>query len=292
MFNRINFVTCDNINGGGSRIRLYNIAKYLIGKGIDVEINGNVFKHNINIFRKSIPRRKLILRFFLSKILNKKTVFDIDDYIPKFFLFVRFADFVVVSTEYLRLKLIKYNKNILVIENSLDVDDYDVEYKTLYNESKRICWYGNNDNSYIIKKWGIQGVDVISEKGDVRWKRETIDKTLLGYDLVVIPQEENIITLSKTHCRLLKVLYLGIPVLVSGMPEYIRLLNLLHIDDKYVVRDKDEWNNKIKDINVNYENYKLHNIPVLRKRILDLYSMHIIGSQWVNLLKTFEPVPK
>jgi hypothetical protein len=286
MSNRINFITCDNVNGGGSRIRLYNVVKYLTEEGVDVNINGNIFKHDINIFRKSIPRRKLILRFLLSKILRKVTVFDIDDYIPKFFPFVKLADIVVVSTEYLCSRLKRYNRNVFIIENSLDIDDYDVEYKIIYNESKKVCWYGNNDNSYILKKWGIQSVDVISEKGDVKWEKETIDKTLLSYDLVIIPQEENVITLSKTHCRLLKALYLGIPVLVSNMPEYTRLLILLHIDDKYVVYDKNDWNKKIEDVKANYENYKLHDIFILRKKILDSYSVYVIGHQWINLFET------
>ena len=63
----------------------------------------------------------------------------------------------------------------------------------------------------------------ITLKGDIEWQRETIDTNLRQFDLLLLPQSSDYNGLAKSNCRMLKALYLGLPVLAQNIPAYAKL---------------------------------------------------------------------
>ena len=235
-----------NKNVGSARIRVFNLVPMLENYFESVEVIPNedaviADDTDIVIFQKTVDYELL----YECRKKGIYTCFDIDDLFPQYKKMIKYVDLVIVSTEHLRKKLLKYNKNIIVIPNTLDVEDINIRIKSQKeNPDKEVSfgWYGWARNSKVLQKIGIrQDVRVISEYGDIFYDSETIDEDLLRFDYIVIPQNKTEHNLCKTHCRFLKAVYLGIPCIVSDMPEYVKLAQEINYPKEYIITDLDEF---------------------------------------------------
>lgn len=280
---RINIFLQNEREMGSSRIRFFNLLSKLKKLFATVFIASDK-SADIIIFQKINCKKKLLS----AKKSGIFCCFDIDDYFPEMFDdMIKYSDLVITSTEYLREKLLKLNKNVIVIPNSLDVDDYNIPLASRgKNEETKFCWYGWSANSYILDKLNLRDlVTTISDVGDIKYDINTIDEEIQKFDYVIIPQEQNEHTLAKTHCRMLKALYLGVPVIFSNMPEYVKLAEELGYPKEYMIED----NTKFREFLIAVKEGKIKlpdiNFSIVRRRILTFYSKLVIAELLQKHLK-------
>lgn len=279
---KINFITQFDEKIGSTRIRIYNLLPYLRKLYSQVFVNADIYSADIIIFQKTINYNLL----YKAKKLGKFICFDIDDLIPKMYTMIKYVDLVIVSTEYLKQELLKYNSNIIVIPNSLDIEKYEIPLKQYYNfEKPNIGWFGWHNNSYILDILNIRNlVTVLSDQSNTKYNVQTIDEDLKLFDFIIIPQEKNPNTLSKTNCRFLKAIYLGIPTFISDMPEYIKLAKQIDYPEKFIVKNIFEFKDIILKLKDNSFDVPSLNFNKIRKIILEKYSAETIADIFFNNL--------
>lgn len=284
----ITFVTAGDENAGSTRQRVYKISKELLKRGYNVSINQNLKQANILIFQKS-NYNYLKKNFFKYLFSNKFIVFDVDDmYLGDYLKLVKYSDLVIAGSQYLADFYEKYNKNVAVLDDALDIIDANIKLKQNLNlTNPKIGWFGTTTNLPILDKLKINGLKTITRGGDIEWSRETVDYDIQKFDIICIPQEKTPVGLSKGNCRMLKTLYLGMPALVSDIPPYIELANLVGYPQEMFVGENENWNDKINKIksgeikcNVDFNK--------IRQKILDTYSISSRTDLWLKIIdKTY-----
>ena len=281
---QIAFVTSGDENAGSTRQRVYKITKELLNRGYNVSINENLRRADILIFQKS-DYKYLKKRFFKYLFSNKYIIFDVDDmYVGDYLNLVKYCDLVIAGSQYLADFYKKYNKNIAVLDDALDVINKDIELKQNLNlDNPQIGWFGTTTNLPILEKLQIKNLKTITRGGDIEWSRETVDYDIQKFDLICIPQEKTPVGLSKGNCRMLKTLYLGVPALVSDIPPYIELANLIGYPEELFVKDGEDWNNKIEKIKTGEIKVEL-DFNEVRQKILSEYSISARTSAWLKII--------
>jgi len=280
---KIAFYTATDKNTGSTRIRVCDIADELIKRGYNVSINENLKEADIIVFQKSIYNclKKKFFRFMRS---DKFIVFDIDDlYTDKHLYLIFNSDFVITSCQYMKEQYLKYNNNIGVLGCTPDVIDEDMPLGQYNLSNPKIGWFGTLTNYEILKSKNINGVTAITKGGDIEWSLDTVDKNIQKFDLIVLPQLKNPAGLAKDNCRMLKTLYLGIPALVSDIPEYVRLAEFLDYPKDFIVKDNEDWNEKIEKIKSGEIKFDFDFVEC-RKKIKETYGREAIVNQWINIV--------
>jgi hypothetical protein len=235
------------MNTGSTRLFVYKTVDYLRQSLIHAEING-ILTSDITIFQKS-NQKLLIKDFKKAQQSGNYLVYVIDDYYDDIFnrIFLKNADCIVVTTPYLQEQYSRYNANIIIIDTVIDVKDVNVSLRPPSNFSK-IGWFGNSINLNALTAKNIkEPVVTISSPGigDKIWDYNTIDTELQMLDLILIPQFKTPVGLAKSNTRMLKCLYLGVPVIVSDMPEYVKLAELVNYPSRMILDDCADWNKVI-----------------------------------------------
>lgn len=278
------FVTSGDENAGSTRQRVYKITKELLNRGYNVSINENLRQADILIFQKS-DYKYLKKRFFKYLFSNKFIIFDVDDmYVGDYLKLVKYSDLVIAGSQYLADFYKKYNKNIAVLDDALDVIDKNIELKQNLNlDNPQIGWFGTTTNLPILEKLQIKNLKTITRGGDIEWSRETVDYDIQKFDLICIPQEKTPVGLSKGNCRMLKTLYLGVPALVSDIPPYIELANFVDYPKEMFVKDGEDWNEKIEKIKSGEIKFNV-DFNYIREKILSKYSILARTDNWLKIV--------
>ncbi len=280
---KIVFYTSTDKNTGSTRIRVYNIAQELIKRGYDVSINENLAKADIIVFQKS-AYSFLAKKFFRYMFSNKFIIFDIDDlFLDERLNFVINSDFTITSCQYMKEQYLKYNDNIGVLDGTPDVIDEDMPIGKYDLKNPKIGWFGTSVNYKILKFKNIRNVTTITKNGDIEWSLDTVDKNIQKFDLVVLPQLKNPQGLAKDNCRMLKTLYLGIPALISDIPEYVRLAEFLNYPKEFIVKDDEDWNEKIEKIKSGEIKFDF-DFNQCRKILKDNYSTKAMTDKWIDIV--------
>ena len=127
-------------------------------------------------------------------------------------------------------------------------------------------------------------VKKITRGGDIEWTRESVDYNLQKFDLVVVPQEKTHEGLSKDNCRMLKLLYLGIPALYTDLPEYVKLAKFVGYPDTFFVKDGEDWNEKIEKIKSGEIRFEF-DFNNCRKLLVENYSISAMTDKWLNIVE-------
>lgn len=152
---------------GSAYWRMIDPAKYLRKKGLEVKIAENGITEEICkwgdvfVLHNCIDMRGIALLYAYQQEKGKKIVSDWDDYIiasksnphkkthdlKKFPQISKqvlaISDLVTVTTEYLKEKYLKYNKNVVVLQNSMDLERWDKPKKKNTSGFLRIGWAGS-----------------------------------------------------------------------------------------------------------------------------------------------------
>ncbi len=282
---KIVFITASDETAGSTRIRVYKIANELKSRGYNVSINENIKNADILIFQKS-SYKSIKKKFRKALLSNKFIVFDIDDlYSDGHIKFVKYSDLIIASCDYLKEQYLKYNKNIKVLDGTLDVINNDIPMPVYNLKNPKIGWFGTVSNLHLIEKFGIKNVTTITMGGDIEWSRETVDYNIQKFDLIVIPQEKTPVGLSKSNCRMLKTLYLGVPALVSDIPEYIKLAELVNYPKEMFVKDNEDWNEKIEKIKSGEIKFDF-DFDRCRKILIENYDIKPMTDKWIDTIES------
>lgn len=279
---KITFITNGNENIGSTRLRVYRIAEALRDFGYDVGINQNIDNADILVFQKSGFSALLPLFIKARREKNKFLVFDIDDYADDTYrFFVAYADLVVTPSCYLRDKYLKVNRNIAIVDNVLDIRQPDCRLAQFDLRRLNKVWFGNRSNLQALHDTGLKDVTTITSDGDIEWNAETIDRDLQQFDLLVLPQVKDSNGLAKSNCRMLKALYLGIPVLAQNMPFYVDLARRLNYPESMIVTDIDSWTEKCEDLRSGKLPFH-YDFQAARRLILQYYGIENIVDLWLR----------
>ena len=281
---KITFVTAGDENAGSTRQRVYKMSKELQKRNYSVSINRDLKHADVLVFQKS-DYNTLKKRFFKYQFTNKFIVFDVDDmYVGEYLNFVKYADLVIAGSQYLADFYKQYNKNVAVLDDALDVIDENIALKQNPNlQNPQLGWFGTTTNLPILEKLQINNLKTITRGGDIEWSRETVDYDIQKFDLICIPQEKTPVGLSKGNCRMLKTLYLGVPALVSDIPPYVELANLVGYPKEMLVKDSENWNDKIEKLKTGEINFDV-DFNNVRQKIIEEYSISARTDIWLNII--------
>src|SRR5262249_25047536 len=160
------------------------------------------------------------------KAAGALTVYDLDDHFllagpeghglkEEVVAFLNAVDVVTVGKKHLLRAVEKYHPKVFFLENRLDVKSAEVVRSTTA-ELNRIGWFGTPAG--LIQLDAVDSgevIETITRGGDLEFDLETIDSTLIKFDLLVLPVTLDEWNLAKNANRMLKAVALGIPVLAS-----------------------------------------------------------------------------
>jgi hypothetical protein len=201
------------------------------------------------------------------------------------------ADFFVVTSEYLKKYFdAKYGTHAIVIEDAIEetADLWKVHEPT---KTLQLVWVGHKDNwsSLSIVKAAMDSLDdpSISLKtisnhpdADVMWSLDTVCQEILKGDVGVIPVNDSEWARCKSNNRLTMFMSLGLPVIVSPINAYTRLIT--SGENGYVADSAKSWVEYIKQL----KSYNLRKSVSQKAKstVLKKYSMENVGRQWIDLI--------
>lgn len=283
---RFNFITQHTENLGSMRSRIISVSNYLLEKGYRSVINGNIKEADIIIFQKgNIDFIKK--KFIEARKFGKFIIFDIDDWFDKVYdAIIRKSDLVFVGSSFLKRQWERLNKNIIVLDDPLDIKNIDIGLAQYNLTNPKIGWFGNRENLAVLERTQIEGITKITRGGDIEWSIETIDENIQKFDLIVIPQDKSMYGCAKGNCRMLKALYLGVPVLVSDLEAYIDLANVLGYPQNFIMHDNENWSERIREIKSGKIEFGF-DFKLARQKILKYYGKKERNQAWLDTVISF-----
>jgi hypothetical protein len=283
----IRFDTCDDIVRASSRLRAFLIEDYLHLLGCRTSLNGG---HDFDLYvcQKIQPW----LRFSIARLAGKAVVFDLDDNhllvsaVRAFNVrwFGRAVDGVTVGSEFLRKVTDRWNRRTFLLEIPVDVLDREVvRGEEPWND--RLVWFGMPENLWMLDRLGLdRPVTTITRGGDIEYGVKTIDRTLVSFDLALLPVVLDDETLAKNANRLVKCAALGLPFLATDTPEHRRALAALQLPDDFLVRSPDAWRDRIGEVARQYPHYR-QLVEAARLRAFDVYGVERIAAGWIGFCR-------
>ncbi len=265
-----------------SRLRGWKLAEALEGAGHEATVN-ELHQADVYIFQKVRPFS------LLTQIKNRENrilAFDFDDNYflddrgdsSEFISFINQMDVVMVGSEYLRVLAERFHPNVVLVDNPADVDSTDI-CKVPSGWNYKVGWFGAPENVSRLESVDYAGpVTTVTRGGDIEYDQDTIDQTLVDFDLLLFPQQIDQWSAAKNANRLVKAVALGIPVLASVTPEHERAAAKIGLPDKYLIREGESWSSKISAIRDDYERVSTEFLG-LRERTLVAYDSKEIARQ-------------
>lgn len=195
--------------------------------------------------------------------------------------FMNSADVVTVGSEYLSVDARNFHPDVFVLENPVDIEA-DELVRNQRAELKRVGWFGTSAGLIDLRAIEIsEPVETITRGGDIEFDLKSIDQTLIGFDLLLLPVEPNRWNLAKNANRMTKAVALGVPVLATATPAHIATAAQLGLDDRFLVHEGEAWDDKIAGLR---QDFSALQDAVLRARgrAIDLFSMQRIGGDWLQ----------
>jgi len=304
---KIGWILLGDKNVGSSRTHGINIHNFLLEKGVKSIIlqSNSTMKsyltiafwrqlllislgYDIFIFQK-VHNDKAIRFAKLAKKRGIKTIFIQSDLIDT--EIIKIVDYLIVTSDYLKQYYDhNYGTNAIVIEDAIEVDRNLVKKHSDKNRIE-IVWVGYKDNwknldiihkalkklndkSFYLKK--------ISNhpEADIQWNLETVYKEILTGDIAIIPCSTNEWGKAKSNNRLTMFMALGLPVIVSPIPSYKKIIRNGY--NGFLAENINDWVKYFllsKDITIR------RNIGMKAKEdVLKRYSIEVIGDRWLSLI--------
>lgn len=228
-----------------SRLRAHRLGDYLTRHGHTVLVNDVREFGEVSVFQKNTD-------FATAEAALKagsRIVFDVDDNIfertrverDEALKFINIADRVSVGSGYLKELLGRIHPDVFLFDNPLDVSSEALTKKE-YDWQARLVWFGSAANQYqLFRIETPHPVTRITAGGDIEWRLETIDQTLIGFDLAVLPVSIDQWTVAKNANKAQKCLSLGLPFIASRTAEHEELCARLRLPDWFLVEDGQDW---------------------------------------------------
>jgi len=274
-------------------IRVINIAKKLRNFGFEYDINfidvqsldanvkaikkaDIVFFHKIQANKYTIIEPTYLPLFMLSKLCNKKIVFDFDDSIFRTFpvLFetlVYGSDMVFAGSHFLYDYASKLNNSTYLIPSAVNTDIFKPINMSTKNDNVVIGWHGyvhghkanlkllmpilrklgkhyditfkllgTKGNKFYQELFKKQFPNVKIDFGPDKWvPYEEVPSLLKEVDIAVSPLENNIWNKGKCAMKLLEYMSLGLPVVASNVGEHRYIIKNSY--NGFLASSTEEW---------------------------------------------------
>jgi hypothetical protein len=269
-----------------TRLRAWKLAEFLKEIGHQVLLNEGD-SCDVYVCQKTRPFESL-QRF---KAAGALAVYDLDDHFllagpaghglkEEVVAFFNAVDVVTVGNQHLLRAAENYHPQVFCLENPLDLRSTElVRRKTA--ELKRIGWFGTPAGLVQLDTIDTtEVVETITRGGDIEFDLETIDSTLIRFDLLVLPVTPDEWNLAKNANRMMKAVALGVPVLASAVPEHIGAAKRFGVDDRFLVREGESWAMKIDELRRAFDNVQ-ECILNAREEVLKQVCLQRIGQNWL-----------
>ena len=189
------FDTFGDVTTASSRLRAWKLREFLAASGHRVSMNEGE-PCDVYVCQKVRP-------FATLRALQEAgalVVYDFDDHLllegaeshgvkEEVVAFINAADVVTVGSEYLAEAARNFHRNVFVLENPVDIGSTElVREKTA--ELKRIGWFGTSAGLVDLRAIKTaERVETITRGGDIEFDLKSIDRTLTGFDLLLLPVE-------------------------------------------------------------------------------------------------------
>lgn len=285
------------------------------------EVVGLMLQSDIVVMQRPFEDQRKII-FNLLRQVGKKIVFDNDDtykQLPRDLnnqyrevideqlgWFIRRADLVTTSTEFLKSEYENLNKNVVVLPNCIDPDDWP-EPQEYQNGKLRVGLVG----SVGYDDWKVCKNDLerLSKEKDIRlvimfglskrdWKlfeglnaeyhyfvpmKDYFQKLKsLKLDLMIIPRQDNYFNRCKSNIKFLEASMLEIPVLAQGFKDGTSPYQQNKNDQNYLTIVYDNWYEAIMEAKKNIEILK-KKAREARKYVLENYNIKSKFELWKKI---------
>lgn len=307
----VGWLLLGDINTGSSRIHGINIHNYLLRQGIKSAIyqagptmNSTLMLTDreqskvlssgadILIFQKVFDDKAIAFAQRARKA-GKKTIFLLSDKHET--KMIGAVDQLVVTSDFLKGYFDNnYGTDAVVIEDAIEVDIGLVKQHS-DRERLELIWVGHSDN------WDTLGVirDVLNKlndktftlktvsnhpEADAKWSLDTVTGEILKSDIAVIPSLGSEWGNAKSNNRLTMFMALGLPVIASPIPTYVKIVN--NGKNGFLAATIEEWMRcltLLKDATLRQAIG-----TQARGDVVKVYSIDVIGRQWTSLLSRME----
>ncbi len=280
----VRFTTRGNVNLPSSRLRAYLVEDYLHLLGWQTSINeGSDF--DILVCQKV----RCWASWLVARLRKRSIIFDLDDNEPaqslfralSIFVFSNIVDGISTGGEVLASMMSKWNSKCYLFDNMIDVLNGDIVRPDRKYRNKLI-WFGMPENAWELDKLALsKPVTKITRDGDIEYQVKTVDMQLIEHDLALFPVTLSPHSKAKNANRMIKAVGLGLPFLASDTPEHRRALAHLDLPETFLVREGEEWSERIADMGRDY-NACLSQIMTARQTAFDVYGVERIVSDWID----------
>jgi len=243
---RVGWVLVGDQITGSSRITAYHTHNYLIKQGIMSSIlvpqnqpqpyfdyypvinPQQPLDFDIVVFQK-VRGNSILEAINLCKKRGIPTIYELDDYRPESGRMGRQCDTIVVPAEYIKQKMFYGHPNTIVIQQGHETPPN--KYKTEYKHQNKACYVYSakfipDDLLPTIKESGWELTTIGRHKTDTYiWNLDTLYDYVMRCDIGIVPadvsSEEG---RAKSWNRAILFMSLGLPVIVSVVPEYYNIV--------------------------------------------------------------------
>jgi len=293
-----------------TRLRVYDVIRYLKSINIKSGLYISFFRYDIVIFQKAFSKKFISLA---KKLKNKNTkiIFDINvNYIDSDDLLVtlqqqkdiremlKISDAVIVPSSFLKDLYSKYNNNVYLIEEIIEERFFKIRKEHLDKNdiSLVFCGYAVKSKEiylikdvlkYLYEKYNVKLI-LISEKDPklniipykfYKYNHKIIPQLLLKGDIAISPRDiSRRYNLGHSFTRIGYPMAVGLPVVASPVPSYTGSPAIL-------CNNQEEWKNELEKLIKNYE-YRKEISELGIRFVWDNFSKDKILDKYKNLFIT------
>ena len=280
------FDTFGDDRTASSRLRAWKLAEFLAARGHHVLMNQGA-SCDVYFCQKVTPFDALRA----MKSTGALTVYDFDDHFlldgpdghgakDEVIAFMNGADIVTVGSDRLLEAARNYHPHVFVLENPADISSAEIS-RSMTQELRRIGWFGTPAGLRDLRAIKTaETVVTVTRRGDIEFDLGTIDATLAGFDLVLIPVDLNEWNLAKNANRMIKAIALGVPVLATATPEHLETAKLLGLDARFLVAPGEDWDAKIAALRADFAEVQRIALQT-RGKARERFSLERVGGEWL-----------
>lgn len=228
------------------------------------------------IHREALPFGPPVIEFVISKVFNKKVIYDFDDAIwlsendkasmvKKFFksatkvkYIIKCSTKIVCGNDYLKEYAIQYNKNVVVIPTTVDTVHVHNKIKNQKTSSPTIGWTGSHSTLFyleamfpllekVYKKKQFELIVICNKKPlsapsfmkFIKWDKETEIDDLMTINIGIMPLIDDAWAKGKCGFKAIQYMALGIPALVSPVGVNNKIVD--HGLNGFICNTDDDW---------------------------------------------------
>lgn len=242
-------------------IRVYQMVEFYEAEGSSVHINNPFLKYDVAIYYRGVDYNAVNIIRYLKKISRLVLWDTCVNYFESNYANMQWqidnarkissiVDAVIVTTEPLYEVAIKYNNNVLKMQDCINFNKFNKAKKGINFNNIVFGWSGASHKAYPLNEYGsiIDGnVTLITDDNIYKhnlnfryshrsWNYEEFQNDIRSVDVCLAPRDfENGYDLMHSSFKILVFSVCGIPIITNKLPSYAKLAN--YYDGIYFLED-------------------------------------------------------